>query len=289
MRQKLFFVSLMFVLTTNHLQAQDYPVFLNNSCWRVQLADFVFRRVVWLIPEKDTIIGAFSYKKYIDSAKNRLVSFIREDVANKRVYRWWGFAGDKILFDFSLKLGDSIVLANNVKYKVVSVDSITVYPGTKRRTLKLVNSNYPRQEYWVEGVGTLEYPIINNWELPSDPAYYLLCSYQNGVPLYNAASLPPFCQGNCCPIPPIVGDSKKHIYKWFPNPFQYKSTYLSEEKLESVTMKVYNTLGQLVNEQKGISGYTLNFFRNSLPNGLYFVQLWQDQKVISTSKLILSR
>lgn len=288
MKHKLFVLVVFCCLITTASQSQDYPTFLNNSCWRVQLRDFVFQRVVWLIPEKDTIIGSFTYKKYIDSAKNRLVSFIREDVPNKKVYRWWGFAGDKILFDFSLKLNDTITLANRGSYKVVNVDSITISPGVRRRTLSLTSSVNPRPEYWVEGVGTIRYPIINIWELPSDPDYYLLCSYQNGIPIYNTGAHLPYCQDDCCPTPPIVGDSKKHISKWFPNPFWYKSTYLSEQKLENVTMKVYNSLGQLVKEQKNISGYSINLYRHNLSSGLYFVQLISENKVFSTSKLVLS-
>ncbi|HMU09886.1 MAG TPA: T9SS type A sorting domain-containing protein [Ferruginibacter sp.] len=287
MRHKILLLTLIYCFISNSLQAQDYPAFFNNSCWRVQLADFSFRRVVWLIPEKDTIIGSFTYKKYIDSAKNRLVSFIREDVQNKKVYRWWGSLGDKILFDFSLKLGDSITLANGGSYKVSNEDSLTISPGVKRRTLRLTSSANPRPEYWVEGIGTLRYPLINIWELSPDPDYNLLCSYQNGIPVYNAGAFPPYCQDDCCPTPPVIGDSKNHIYKWFPNPFVYKSTYLSEKKFENATMRIYNTIGQLVKEQRNISGYTINFYRDNLSSGLYFVQLFYANNAFTTFKLII--
>lgn len=250
---------------------------------------FTGSKVLWLIPIGDTVIGPYKYKKYIDSSRNMSIGFFREDVSSKKVY-YWNY-GDNILFDFSLKLGDSILLQNFYSFKVIAEDSITVSAGVKRRRLVLQNQFFSTPENWIEGVGTLGFPTWYDNFSPSDPVFYLLCSYQNGIPIYNRSFQPnqSLCNNNCCPSPPVIGNSKQHIYKWFPNPFSVSSTYLSEIELKNVTMQVYSSNGQLVKQEKINSGYTITFNRNFLPSGVYFVKLTQENTILMADKLIIIR
>jgi hypothetical protein len=74
----------------------------------------------------------------------------------------------------------------------------------------------------------------------------------------------------------------------FPNPFSSSTTLQSDISFKEATLTVYNPYGQVVREMKNISGNTVTLFRENLPNGLYFIELTQDHKIIKTDKLLLT-
>ncbi|QLH30392.1 MAG: T9SS type A sorting domain-containing protein [Candidatus Parvibacillus calidus] len=53
-------------------------------------------------------------------------------------------------------------------------------------------------------------------------------------------------------------------------------------------MIVYNLQGQQVKQIKNISGQTVTLRRDNLPAGLYVIHLTQDNKTITTDKLIIT-
>jgi len=79
----------------------------------------------------------------------------------------------------------------------------------------------------------------------------------------------------------------------YPNPFN-PSTIIRYEIPERgfVTLKVYDVLGNeiatLVNEEKSIGSYAVEFNATGLPNGIYFYQL-QAGSFVETKKMILLR
>jgi len=94
-----------------------------------------------------------------------------------------------------------------------------------------------------------------------------------------------------------VSDEKEIIptvYKLnqnYPNPFNPSTTIrYSIPQTSLVTLKVYDVLGRevaaLVNEEKSLGTYQLNFDASSLASGIYFYKL-QAGSFISTKKMIL--
>lgn len=77
-------------------------------------------------------------------------------------------------------------------------------------------------------------------------------------------------------------------FKFFPNPFSTQTTLQTDNHLHNATLTVYNCFGQIVRKIKNISGNTATLHRDNLPNGLYFVELTQDNKQIETKKLIIT-
>ena len=81
------------------------------------------------------------------------------------------------------------------------------------------------------------------------------------------------------------------LYQNFPNPFN-PSTNLSYSTKQSglVTLKVYDVLGNeietLVNEEKPVGSYELNWNAANLPSGVYFFRL-QAGSYVQTRKMIL--
>jgi hypothetical protein len=79
----------------------------------------------------------------------------------------------------------------------------------------------------------------------------------------------------------------------YPNPFNPSTKIeFSVIKTAPVSLKIYNTLGQLVatlinNEVKDIGFYTVNFNASRLSSGVYIYVLRQDKNVISKKMMLL--
>lgn len=76
--------------------------------------------------------------------------------------------------------------------------------------------------------------------------------------------------------------------KTYPNPFSTQTTLQTDKFFKDATLIIYNSFGQQVKQIKNISGKTVTLYRDKLPNGLYFLQLTQDNKIFTTDKLVIS-
>ncbi len=74
----------------------------------------------------------------------------------------------------------------------------------------------------------------------------------------------------------------------FPNPFSTQLSLRTNSSLNKATFKMVNAMGQTVAEIENISGQAFSFNRGDLPPGLYSVHLWQENKLLSTKKIIIS-
>jgi len=108
------------------------------------------------------------------------------------------------------------------------------------------------------------------------------------------------CSGSWGPIPPVsvkdVGDGIPErflIAQNYPNPFN-PSTKIKYQipELSFVTLKVFDFLGNeiatLVNEEKPVGSYEVNFSATALPSGVYFYRL-QAGSFIETKKMVLMK
>ena len=81
------------------------------------------------------------------------------------------------------------------------------------------------------------------------------------------------------------------LFQNYPNPFNsYCTIKYSIPKSSQVTLKIFNTLGEeittLVNEEKPVGTYELNWNAANLPSGVYFYRL-QAGDYVQTRKMIL--
>jgi hypothetical protein len=79
----------------------------------------------------------------------------------------------------------------------------------------------------------------------------------------------------------------------YPNPFNPVTTVNYQiPELSFVTLKVYDVLGNevaaLVNEEKPIGNYVVEFSANNLPTGIYFYRL-QAGSFVETKKMVLMK
>ena len=74
----------------------------------------------------------------------------------------------------------------------------------------------------------------------------------------------------------------------YPNPFSYVTTIKTDLYLKNATLTIYNTLGQEIRIIKNISGQETTLHRDNLLNGIYFIRVTQDNKVIASDKLVIA-
>ncbi len=89
------------------------------------------------------------------------------------------------------------------------------------------------------------------------------------------------------PTVDITADSKKVTLTIFPNPFSIQTHIKTTKLIKNATLKVINSFGQTVTQIENIHEQIIVFNRGNLQNGLYFIQLIQDCKVIATKKLVI--
>lgn len=172
--------------------------------------------------EGDTALDGKTYKKIYcyhtqDLSNRTLYSYAcRQD--GKKVYvRFYGDQSEKLFFDFSLKVGDTLSVAKYDRHMKVIAVGDTVINGRASRYVRLMcrnRENYHKEDVWVEGLGSLDYGI--SWAGMSmyvgAKKYTLLCCYQGNDLLWKKSE-----DGEC-----FVGGSVSTESLEVLNPTQWK-------------------------------------------------------------------
>lgn len=80
----------------------------------------------------------------------------------------------------------------------------------------------------------------------------------------------------------------KNSFTVYPNPFSSKVTLQTDNIIYNATITVNNINGQVVKEIRNFSGQTVVLSRDNLPNGLYFVRVTEENKIITVTKLVIT-
>lgn len=162
------------VLTTS--DSIYYPFVKENTIWKIRYAtQKKGEKISYIIAHGDTLIDFVRYKKFYASTDSiTLLSFhdssfwgvMREK--DKKVY-YYGFKHpiyfynienpkERLLYDFSLKMGNIFLDETGRQWEVIKTDSILI--GNKyRKRWKLCNSidcvrGYYNKDIWIEGIGS---------------------------------------------------------------------------------------------------------------------------------------
>lgn len=291
MKIKLLFTSILLILLSEKSLSQNYIPMLNNSTWSLISVNFGGSQNLILGPGIDVVIGSHTYKKYTDPSIYSSDNYVREDVIAKKVYR--NVEGvDLLLYDFSLNVSDNITLSDGKNYTVQSITNVNVNGGTRRMfyLIHYIGSFAANSETWIEGVGSNRHPLKPRFELYiSDPYIYLSCSAQNGVPIYNHGTANgQTTPTDCSNLLNVEEVNYNQDIKFYPNPFKTELAITSPYKFENSTLKLFNTIGQLIKEIRDLNGQSIIIDREDLNSGIYFIQLTENGKLISTHKIIVS-
>ncbi|MFN2424641.1 MAG: hypothetical protein ABR572_12790, partial [Cryomorphaceae bacterium] len=177
-------LAIILFLTAALSKGQDYhPLLENDKVWLE--ASFVganiciFDQVYQLRVGGDTLINGESYRKimrrnfvpeggdpycppFVAQPSENAISeaFIRENVAEKKVYLWVTEDGTQyeeiLIYDFNLEAGDTIptssYLTDSQIYTVTSVDEVTLQNGESRKRISF--SNGGEESSYTEGLGS---------------------------------------------------------------------------------------------------------------------------------------
>jgi hypothetical protein len=86
-------------------------------------------------------------------------------------------------------------------------------------------------------------------------------------------------------INPKLPSLQTNIY---PNPFSSQATLQVDHALHNATLIVNNSFGRTVKRIENISGSTVMLWRENLASGVYFVQLIEGNKIISTNRIVVT-
>jgi hypothetical protein len=299
--KKLLLLPLMFLLfVAQNVTAQDYHPFLKNSSWILNDMISCCRPPELKVIQEgtDEVIGAYTYKRFDDpfpqpdSNLNPVNTvYIREDVAAKKVYKIVNGV-DEVLYDFSLETGD--VISQYGKTFTATVDNVTLSDGSTRKRITLLSAELSCgqnvKQIWIEGVGSNKHPFYpqNNMNIVCSGGggvtIYTKCSFQNGEHIYgNAATCPGFFET-------MMGVHEEEAatfnLSFSPNPFKEQLSIDSDTQLDNAKIKIYNALGQLVREENNLNGQKVSINRGNMQSGMYFIELYQQNKLVKTAKVI---
>lgn len=299
MKTKLLFTIVLFATFFMSAFSQEYHPVLNNTTWIVtrHVSCCINDRTVIFVPGAQTVIGDYTYTAYADPLP-RLDSnlqyihtvYLREDVAGHKVYKLVGGV-DTLLYDYNMELGDTIS-QYGYNWTVSEVDEIETHVGPRKRiTLLALHSfsNYVKQ-IWIEGMGTNKHPFYpeQNMTAPflsssGGTMIYIDCVYQNEEHVFGNSD----CTSMLSMLSTTnVADAGQKVV-FSPNPVATEITIDSQLELQNASLKIYNMQGQLVKEVSNFSGKKLIVSREKLSSGLYLAQLFEEGKLIKTSKLVV--
>lgn len=256
-----------------------------------------------LIVTGDTTINNHQYKKIInqgDLCNFEYYTFVREDTLNKQVFYYYYDTTEVMIYDYSLKKGDTIkstFLEYAFEMVVDSISSLLpqyfpcflppeVYIETpKIFYLSHVNCPSCNQTIWIEGIGNISNPFYSftSWTA-GNLGDALLCHFdETGFRDYHYifCEEPESCKG---PIVKTDEIEKEAQIEFYPNPF-IDNVYLKIDHIHSIkSIDYYNSHGVLIRSEKDIFSDNLSFL--NFNSGLIFVVIMTKEGITYTKKLI---
>jgi len=197
-RNELNKVALLILLVSQLNVSGQYVKFpIDSAIWRVDYWNFT----VCGIPqpnaqyqytfEGDSIVNNITYSKVYSSGISNCINFgycglLRDDTLNQKVYFILpDSTSEKVLYDFSLNVGDTVPDLFNftgVSEVVDSIDSVN-YGGQLRKRFRYTLNMGPHNDpYIIEGIGNVS-GLLAPLESPTI-AYYLICFSHKGLNVF---------------------------------------------------------------------------------------------------------
>ena len=200
---------------------------------------------------------------------------------------------EHLLYDFSLAIGDTIHYnCYGIFSRVLSsIDSVLLLDGKYRKRYNFNGVGAGTgQDVIIEGMGSdigfgLFQPFVQGQCTCAD-GYEFTCFKQNDTARYVDN---PLCNRCFCTFLTTVNEiEKQYISNISPNPFSSQTTLQFDKNISEATLQIYNVVGQQVKQIKNVSGQIITIQRANLPSGLYFVNIMQENKIVSSNKLIIT-
>ncbi len=84
-----------------------------------------------------------------------------------------------------------------------------------------------------------------------------------------------------------IGENEISKMEIYPNPFSSETILQLDNQVHNATLFIYDMQGQMVQQINNIMGQQIILSRNNLENGIYFIQLTEENTTIATDKLVI--
>lgn len=281
---------LLSLLVSTAAFAQQYVPLLEESCrWN----EFYQFEAAWNYTVRvagDTVAEGTAYKKVVVEPDYSLphMNLLREDTASRRVYHRLWEGNERLLYDFSLAVGDTITI-DGVHHVLLSVtDTIPLYcmtsdtvtcSVTPRRVYRLSSPQIYYPVYWIEGVGSLAGLLYPGTAWCGD--FKVLCHFDRygAWDYYHKTHEVGPCEGYVA-VPQREMDPGLSAY---PNPVAGDAFYIRGSGIARAV--VFDAVGRAVNEvfPSGISPCRVDL---TGPAGVYTVRITSADGRVSAHKVI---
>jgi len=286
---KKFLLAIFWLSSVVTLGQKDLLPIAQNGIWVEGSGSWIIGEFVYNTPTglaisdtvnvNDTLYLQFSGFGYCTGGIILNDAFLLREDAGKYFYRQSISDEEKLWFDFTLAVGDTILLDHcypeseeeQVQLTVISVEPVTLGDGSERNKWTLQYSDnqsgyYLLVEEWIEGIGN----VRQGWRHPTaqtciDIGHWLRCYYQDGDWVESFELLAP--GADCCML---VGVEDQSIFDFtiYPNPTNSELNILGPNLISTIT--VSDITGRVVLRIQPNSNHTqVNV--EALQSGSYFL------------------
>jgi hypothetical protein len=269
--------------------SQDLPLVVDTTLeWSVLYGEYypvnTYERTEYFKIEGDSTINEINYKKVYNS-RYPLYNwyfddcFIREDT--QRVYLLDEYNQEKIIYDFSLDVGDTIRLQNMFNQEndwiVYEIDSIEI-EGIFRKQIHLGLDGYCCDDKWIEGIGSI-LGLTTSGNIVYDFATQLLCAKRDSQiiysnPDYDTCYIYYVYEFNG--IRDVNTQTNKQLFKLSQNPVFNELLIYSD--LEIYEYQLFDISGRLINSGQLHKNSIIDI--NKLTKGFYIMVLYTKKNRI---------
>jgi hypothetical protein len=253
----------------------------------------------------DTIINNLTYKKiYLDTALQLNFTQVNylcalREANNKVYYIYKGNNYEDLLYDFTKNVGDTVTIyplelsnlysGSSFPFPKRKIDTIktTIIEGVPRKTYIFNPSSSYGADVWYEGIGSVSGLMIPFSSI-LDVGEKLLCVSKNDLSIYNELPI----ENTQSPTPPysceytIPSSTKNNTLAnqllIYPSYSSSLITIESRVLLNNLSIEIITSTGQVISKISNIKGYKYNIDVSNFANGVYFLELKQDDKKYTT-------
>lgn len=296
MNNKLRWISSMLLFYTLNFTAQEYHQLLDHeSEWHLTSCSSNCINDVYYT-DGDTSYNSNNYKILNGYHYTSRTFWLREDVSEKHIFLSYDNGKSRtevLLYDFSLEIGDTILLSNPITpfplnggfYQVDSIVHQVLLDNTNRKFFYFspTFSNVSSDELpvWVEGIGGLT--LINGPGGSPDVNRVgkISCYFNDGLLTYSQLD-----SLDRCTFKYVTGLSDVQIHSSSIYPTIFERILTLEDVSDVSEVVIYSLMGEEVFRRKLNHQQHENLELSHFENGLYVIRLYDNNLPIVSKKIV---
>ena len=215
---------------------------------------------------------------------NKYLGAIRTDDNYRVRYIHFGETEALTLYDFSLLVGDSVLISeiSNPYYAyVLDIDTISL--GESNRKKLTMRGMYGIEDIWIEGIGSLYGLLSTEFRYGEFYEYELTCYKENGSILYTSD---PICT-RCDIVTSIKSSYCPNHISIYPNPVVEKSMIEWPHSIYPIRLNVYDLLGKVVYSKSIVGSDNCSINQLDLREGIVIIELIDENYYRYRQKVIV--